>query len=134
MTEKLKHTGVVIKEEPADEEIPLDENRPEELNGCSDQECNNLSNTLNILHAERNLENGNRCLPNSQISNGENAIIKDNHHKKLAEKLKHTDVVIKEEPTDEEMPLDENGPEELNGCSTIFNVMIVKNLFLRNKT
>ena len=97
---RLPMADVVIKEEPADEEMPLDENGPEELNGCSDQECNNLSNTLNILHAERNLENGNGCLPNSQISNGENAIIKDNHHKKLAEKLKHTDVVIKEEPTD----------------------------------
>ena len=67
---RLPMAVVVIKEEQADEEMPLGENGPEELNGCSDQECNNLSNTLNILHAERNLENGNGCLPNSQISNG----------------------------------------------------------------
>ena len=43
-------------------------------------------------------------------------------------------IIEDEESNDEEMPLDENGPEELNGCSTIFNVMFVKNLFLRNKT
>ena len=55
-------------------------------------------------------------------------------HFRLMFRLPMAVVVIKEEPADEEMPLDENGPEELNGCGTIFNVMIVKNLFLRNKT
>ena len=85
----------------------------------------------NVLILVEELDNITR---DTQQPCGKNAIIKDNHHKKLTEKLKRTDVIIKEEPTDEEMPLDENGPEELNGCSTIFNVMIVKNLFLRNKT